>query len=98
MGTEQTQNDNIRTGVFPCSVCGTEFGTRDELVAEITVPLYSFANNLRIPEWDIAVLECGECLGKLGIPERVYHRPYEPDVAKFSGCEELVVLAGRNAD
>ena len=77
----------------PCSACGTTVLSREELTSTRT-NLFSFINELRIPEWDFEVLQCRDCLKKLGLPVKVYHRPYELDVARFSNSDELIVLKG----
>ncbi len=80
----------------PCSVCGKDFPSVEELT-RTKVHLFSLNNELRIPEWDSEVLQCGDCLDKFGLPVKVYHRPYESDVALFVKSRDLIVLRGQRS-
>lgn len=85
--------EKIMTGVFPCTICDTEFDGSGAITPYV-VPLFNYTDNEKVGGWNSRIDQCSPCRETLGKPVKVLQRPYELDFAVFSKSDKPVVLKG----
>ncbi len=85
------------TGVFPCTVCDTDFESSDALATYI-VPIFSRNDKTGAEEevkgWNCRIRQCSPCKETLGEPLKTLQRPYRLNLAIFANSDKPIVLKG----
>ena len=82
-------------GIFPCTVCNTDVGSGDKLIAT-EVPIFVVDQKTgvqkQIEGWTSQVSSCKSCLAKYGRPIKVTHWPFPlGEIAEFEKAKDVTL-------